>query len=136
MLPYIAYMDPMGNKVRIKFNQSIMVNNTYDQITNYCKPTHRYRYTVVCGQEGLSLAECFFTLHYEPLDLNDVPRYLREGICRDPLMVGRNIMKYGMKYGETWFLRKQKGTYWNIVDNCCKPNNKRNHPQNHHKWLV
>lgn len=24
-------------------------------------------------QEGFSLAECFFTLHYEPLDLNDVP---------------------------------------------------------------
>ena len=51
---------------------------------NYCKPTHRYRCTVVCGQEGFSLAECFFTLHYEPLDLNDVPRCLREGIWRDP----------------------------------------------------
>ena len=24
-------------------------------------------------QEGFSVAECFFTLHYEPLDLSDVP---------------------------------------------------------------
>ena len=54
----------------------------------------------VSGQEGFSLAECFFTLHYEPLDLSDVPRPKYPDDLKD------FTPKYGPKYPE---LCKQQG---------------------------